>query len=147
MPLTSPDWILTRFTVPGMLPAPPPRPPSRPQSQSESGYDKSWAVTAAEGLVSQYRSVQGPAQSKTFDVLTHQRLAQCIMKAIQHGGRFSVSSQLISPCLVANICGVFSNRVLTCGYGGQPRAMAVACVVLKTLGASLTPREVFHVWN
>jgi hypothetical protein len=64
------------------------------------------------------------------------------MKAIQEGRRFSVSSILISPCLIEKVCSVFSNRLLTYSYSEQPREMAVACVVLETFG--VTPREVFY---
>ena len=40
-----------------------------------------------------------------------------------------VSSRLISFFLVSKVSGIFINEVLQPSYGGQPRAMAVPCVV------------------
>lgn len=47
----------------------------------------------------------------------------------QQGVSFSVSLRLISLCPTAEMCGVFNNSVLTCGYRGKPRAITISCVV------------------
>ena len=50
------------------------------------------------------------------------------MKASHQGESFQVSTNLISPCLVTNMCGVFSNNLLPLISGGQPGAMPIPCI-------------------
>lgn len=42
-----------------------------------------------------------------------------------------VSVRLPSLCPAAKVFGVFSNRVLSCGYGGMPMTMSVD-IILET---------------
>lgn len=44
------------------------------------------------------------------------------MRVIQHRASFPVSTDLISLCPVTSVCGVFSNRIITWGSGGQPHS-------------------------
>lgn len=59
------------------------------------------------------------------------------MKANQNGGNFLVNSKLIYPCPVTNLCGVFSNRVLSLTSNGEPRAITVVCIVLAVFTTPL----------
>lgn len=62
------------------------------------------------------------------------------MKASQqreHGISFLASSTLISLCSVTQVCCVFSNRISLSSYSVQPKAMAIAWVVLGAPWTSL----------
>ena len=46
--------------------------------------------------------------------------------------------QLHFPSPMTKICGAFINRVLPSSYGGQPKGIAVACIVLVVAEIILT---------
>lgn len=62
------------------------------------------------------------------------------MKASHWGGSFLICTNLIVPCSVTNLCSAFSNRVLLSSSGGQPRAMAISCI----LGMSPEPYDLLY---
>lgn len=53
----------------------------------------------------------------------------------RHQGEFPV--QFRASLSVIKVYGLFSNGVLTYWFGKQPRATAIACIVLVTSDASL----------
>lgn len=65
------------------------------------------------------------------------------MKASHWGGSFLICTNLIVPCSVTNLCSAFSTRVLLSSSGGQPRAMAISCI----LGMSPEPYDLlYHIF-
>lgn len=82
---------------------------------------------------SHYCSSQGSQLGKTIGDFPLSPAA-CIapsstMKTSQQEGSFLVSTYLISPCAMINMCGVLSNRVFPSSSGGQGRAMAIVCII------------------
>lgn len=62
----------------------------------------------------------------------------------QHSESFQVITKLIFACLVAQICGVFSNGFLPSSSGGYPVTVALACTAFHSKGSTclITPKEV-----
>lgn len=56
------------------------------------------------------------------------------MKASEKVGSFLSSTNLISPSPVTKVYSYTVNRVLTSNYGGQPKAVVIACIVLGIPG-------------
>lgn len=104
-------------------------------------------------LVGQYYSMQDPALRNTTDGFsppTFYVATSWTMKANRQRGSFQVSSSLFSLCLILKCVCVFSNRVLSSSYDGQPRAMVTVCVVLSKGPLRpwpVTHSHVSHAWN
>lgn len=53
------------------------------------------------------------------------------MRASESGGGFLVSVNLMSSFPVTSAHGIFNNRVSPSSPGGQPRAIAIVCIVWR----------------
>lgn len=42
-----------------------------------------------------------------------------------------IRTNLMSPCLVTNVCGVFSNGISSSSSGANPRGIIIVCTVLE----------------
>lgn len=60
------------------------------------------------------------------------------IKATGKGGHCQLTSSLISVCSATQMCGVFSNGVLSFSYGGQTRTVTITYIVLGDSGAFFT---------
>lgn len=50
------------------------------------------------------------------------------LKGRHVGGSFLINPELISPCPLTKVCGIFHNQDLPLSSGGQPRAIAIAFI-------------------
>lgn len=85
-------------------------------------------------LADPYCSLYGSHLGQTPDLMTSPSPATCVVlsssiKASHQTGSFLLGINLISPCPMTEVCGVFSSEVLLSSSNGQPRAMAMACIV------------------
>lgn len=63
------------------------------------------------------------------------------------GGRFLVSTNMISSCSLMYPCGVFKNRVLPSNSGWQPRIMTITHIIWQGISETLlinSLKEISH---
>lgn len=112
---------------------------SRLQIQSESGWLPSYKLHTTIALVGT-TCLAGQVDTVVFMFTTgwdHWWLFSSAAfvtlygtgRASHHGASFQVCSDFIFLCPATEVCYVFSNTVLPCSYGGQPKATTISCIV------------------
>jgi hypothetical protein len=81
--------------------------------------------------------MQNPILEKTFNVFSPLVVLippSTTRKDVKQEGFFLFSIRLISSNPMANLCHLFSNRVLSYIYGGSTKAMSIACALWRPSG-------------